>query len=266
MQRYLSKVFLLAAIVLTGIPPTRDACAGMLVLNPTVDGTYSPLTGAIDNTTTLAVGLAEVRTLKDGSLVGGEMMAGLEFQLPALPTGAVIQSATLSLTSLGASAGGAGYRELIYSLHAYMGDGLLDVADFGVSDPIGGPYTASVDGAIDLKGGGANLVLPDLSSVDVTSFVQSLYGSGTEYAGLVLRSDSLPDPTQFFYQRFVGVPSGGKPLVGYPTLTIEFNAPGEAPEPASLLLFAMGIASMASGKLRRRRSMRSLIGDTPPHV
>ncbi len=174
-----------------------------------------------------------------------------------LAIGTVIRSATLSLTTANLSGGGAGDRELIFSLHGYAADGQLAAADFGVSHEIAGPFTASTDNIVVKVGGSPNAIQPDLNNLDVTAFVQALYGSDADFAGLVLRSDSLPDPELFLYQTFFDVSQPGDKIpAGYapPTLTIEFDAPGEVPEPGSLLLFTVGVVGLAGGARLCRRS------------
>jgi hypothetical protein len=151
--------------------------------------------------------------------------AAMEFDVSAIPTGAVISSAILNVRYSGAS----GIRANTLQFNSYIGDGLITHTDFEVDNIIGPLCNAfgPQDGTSYYK-------------VPAGDFVQSLVNGRNRYAGFMVEN-LYPNQTSLYGK-------GGGP--GYaPTLDVTYS-----PEPATLALLALGGTIVAA---RRRRSAKS---------
>ena len=142
-----------------------------------------------------------VRTPTD---TDNEYRVAMEFDISALPLGAVVNSATLKLMSMDPNA--------MIGVYGYAGDGVVAAADLAVD----------------------NWVLffdhhPGLNEVDVTGFVQLLVSSSQNYAGFALREEATNH-----YALFMSVESNSPP-----ELLIEY-----VPEPVTLGLLLLGGLAM----------------------
>lgn len=150
-------------------------------------------------------------------------VAALEFLLPDLGPGSVVESATLTLTALGAFGGP------VVQVHGYAGDGVIDLGDLDASNLLAATGPIAGAGAV---------------ALDVTAFVRSLAQGGMPYAGFVLRT-ATPDSSVTFYaveEADVGL---------RPVLDVRITA---VPEPGGLTLLGLGGVAVAAAARARRRS------------
>jgi hypothetical protein len=115
-----------------------------------------------------------------------------EFSLSALPAGATINTATLTVSLSNFE----GQRAV--EVHGYAGDGTVQLADFAVDGLVG---SASVDPS------GTQLV-----NFDVTSFVADLVVRGETFAGFDVREEPA-NGSNFIVMWLDGVASGFLPLL-----------------------------------------------------
>jgi hypothetical protein len=153
--------------------------------------------------------------------------AGLEFDISGVPQGAVITAVTLGLFFNNTPAFGIGSGVL----HGYAGNGSVEGADLGTNNLL------------------LSFLVPTLGNqfaLDLavqTSFLQGLVDAGELFAGFALRNETPGGGVFSIYTI-----DWGDPTV-HPTLTVEFQA---VPEPASLMLFGMGLVGIGL-RLRRRK-------------
>src|SRR5262249_6571859 len=143
----------------------------------------------------------------------------------AIPPNSIINSAILDLHGVAAS--GSGGSMGVY-VHAYVGDGHVQLSDMYVNNPVAGPYNVSLGPP------------PPLVQFDVTNAINGLYTSGATYAGLMLRAI----PTAFTLQ--FGSNDNGI-ASARPTLDIAYTA---VPEPSTLALAAFGAVALLMARRR----------------
>lgn len=158
--------------------------------------------------------------------------SALEFSLAGIDGN--VHSATFSIQSRGTAVGGA-----TFSFWGYSGDGAITNADGGKTNTLLG--TAATQSG------------QPLYSLNVTSFIQSLVNSGTNYAGILI---TVSGQGGFHGSDFVSSDSSWAPVSDRPALTVDFTAAPaqDVPEPASLALFAAALAAFA---LVRRKSQQN---------
>jgi hypothetical protein len=204
---------------------TPQLSAGLVTLNPVVDGDWFSSSVTTTNT-----------QLRISGSPGFELRAGMEFQL-LVPANATINSAILSLQRFGGQSNSTG-GDVQFFLHGFSGDGALTNSDFQSSNPISGPYFSSYSPSTGFQ-------FADLTAIDVTGLVQSLYASSDAFALFTLRSSS--GFGNFLHG--IGATEAGSST--QPSLTIDYTL-NEVPEPSAVALFGMGAACL-TGIMRRRR-------------
>lgn len=172
-------------------------------------------------------GLATV-TYVTGPLpgTGFEERFALEFALGALPLGATIVSATLTLHMPVLPAMVMQSSEI----HGYAGDGVVQGADLSSTNYL----TLFHPNALTMH-------IP----IDV-GFVQDLIDAGEDFAGLALRNVTMPNGVFTVW-------TVNGPAATAPTLTLEYDESPIVAEPSTLLL--LGSALVAGGRWARRRSL-----------
>lgn len=145
-----------------------------------------------------------------------------EFDLSSIsgPIGAASLSATLT------AAEGTYPRTL--ELYGYVGDGVIDFADFNAGTLI---TSFSYDGVSNLQ-------------LDVTAFVASLLSASANFAGFSLRQPDVLDGFVVF-----GVGLGDR-------VTLTTTAPSEIPLPAALPLFIAGLVGLGFARRRTNPALR----------
>lgn len=148
---------------------------------------------------------------------------GLEFNLAGIPDGALITSVTLNLFVNNTVGGDSAI------LHGYAGNGVVEGADLGVSNPL-------LSFLVPTTGNQFPLAL-NLAPL----FIQGLIDGSAAYAGFTLRNTTPGGGVFSIYTTAWG------DTAVHPTLAIEFQA---VPEPASLLLLGTGLM-VVGFRLRR---------------
>lgn len=103
-----------------------------------------------------------------------EFRAAFEFDLSSIPMGRMITSAKLTIQRALVAGG------VIMQPHGYSGDGAITLSDANINAPIA-PAFSMASSAI--------------ATIDLTSFVGPLRGSGVRYAGVLLRPTNQSDLT-----------------------------------------------------------------------
>jgi len=157
------------------------------------------------------------------NIVGGspnaEYRSALEFQLTSIPLNSIINSATITLREVAASGSGGSVG---VNVHAYVGNGVVELSDMYVNHQVAGPVIVNLG------------VPPPPIQFDVTNAINGFYTSGATFAGFMLRGP----PNDFALQ----LGSNDNPNVGSrPTLGIVYTV---VPEPSTLMLLALGAVGL----------------------
>lgn len=212
---------LASAVAALWLVLAQPASAATVTLNAIgAGGIDTGVNGVFDQ---LVTGPLAYATGRDG--LGAERRWAMEFDLSSLPSGAVVNSVTLTLrASTGSAVGQTG-------LSGYSGNGSMSLADMTAGSLLSTftPATFSI------------------FSVDVSAFVTGLVGLDVDWAGFNLRQTPL---------EAVGSGLGhlwnGPDNFPAPSLVIDYTAPTAfVPEPASTLLVAIALGGLA---LVRRRA------------
>jgi hypothetical protein len=159
-----------------------------------------------------------------GSVVnngGTSFRTALEFDLRALPPGAIINSAALNASLNNFE----GTRQI--ALNGYAGDGTVRLSDF------------ALDGLVGLRTVGPT---PSGLNFDVTSFLSDLQNSGAPFAGFNFRED----PANQFNYTVMNIPMG---VYDAPRITVDYTV---IPEPAGTALFGLVAALLVLTRQRHR--------------
>jgi len=172
--------------------------------------------GVIDSEDPWGVGVVKNRT-------------AFEVPLGAIPIGATITHALVAFRNDGPS-------DVEIALTGYTGNKASEVADAATL----GSTTLSTSSPAEVS---YNPVV-----VDVTAFIQTLYGSGESYAGFNISPTTPPTTAGRSYGAWDVSQSSPYPLV-----RVTYDPVAPVPEPATLALFGLGAAGLA---VYRRRKMR----------
>ncbi len=173
-----------------------------------------------------------------GSWGYNEQRFALEFDLSSIPSGATINSATLSLTRTGGGAGAGGDSTFDIWIHGYSGDGSIALGDMSISNPIAGPFVYSY-----ISG---SFVSTDISA-DVSTYLQSLVDASATHAGF-MGAVAAPFPAVSLSVGFATRESSTlcPPGNRCPMLIVDY-----VPEPSTVVLLATGLAGLAAAGRRR---------------
>ena len=160
----------------------------------------------------------------------------LEFHLPDL-TGQTVTSAILDISLTGAARPFTSNAVTELYIHGYAADGVAMIGDRTSGSPVAGPFRASWYVT--------SPNLPDLSSVDITSFVADLASRGESFIGL--RFELVPITPYPLELRFSVGESPGSAGTRDPRIFIE-TTPVPEPSLSCLVVLAM---SAAMGRRRR---------------
>lgn len=197
--------YCIALIVLAGALRATSASAALVSVSPTVDGS------ALSSTAWTSIDSASPFVLAQLADPLPEGRSALEFALSGIPSGAVINSATLSLWGV--------ISDNNIGVHGYTGNGTLEPGDFSLTNEI-----TQFDPQL-----GANVV-------DVTSFVQAQHASVSPFSGFQLRELVQNEVTQFA--------SNEDPNAQLrPHLDIDYTA-AAVPEPGTFVLAALGLTGL----------------------
>jgi hypothetical protein len=156
-----------------------------------------------------------------------DIRAALEFDMASIPAGSTINSATLKVRDGGASDS----HERTLQFNSYVGNGVLEFADFAVNNQIGPLYDPF--GPDDHSG---------YYNVPATSSIQSLIQSSSRYAGFMIRNISQSQ-TAFKSSR-TSSPADR------PALVIDYTL---VPEPSAFGLIGTSALCLLALWHRRRR-------------
>ena len=208
--------------------------AATVTLLPASDafGTDQPRNGVFDffypNSPALIMG--------GGTNTSSEYRGVAEFSLASIPAGSFIEFATLNLVVVSSGYDSGITQRIDGYLHGFAGNGLAEIADLSVFNPIAGPitYTSSP----------TEFTGPEYVTLDLAAYVQSLVSAGVPHLGLMLRAETLPRNliVQF------GSSDNGFPS-NYPTLDISYLVP----EPSAFVLASLALTMI----LLHRRTVRS---------
>lgn len=193
-----------------------------------------------------AFGYLRVGTRTTGAS-GTTVSAIFPFALPALAPGETITSATLRLTTFAQTTNLPVANADLYGLPYHAAPMASDAANYysGPNDPTPG-VTKLEDDFLTPADVDGNEVPFD--SVDIASFVQSLYTAGAQPGDFALFRLSYDQPVDTaVHNRYQIWASGATDSAQLPTLSITTTS---VPEPASLSLLALGATTLLA---RRRR-------------
>jgi hypothetical protein len=161
----------------------------------------------------------------------------IEFSLAGIPSSIEVLSAKFSATGFGGSLSGPSALKM--SLFGYAGSGLVNL-DTGIDPGTGASIGPVLSGPFTIN----SFTSPNLSNIDVTSYIRSLIDAGATHAGFMFRAVDTPvdavTRTQYIVVQDVAAWAGDTP----PALSLTL-----VPEPStSLLAIATGVL------LLRRRS------------
>jgi hypothetical protein len=165
-----------------------------------------------------------------------EERVALEFALAALPSDALITSATLTLHFPVAPLPVPNLADV----HGYAGDGTITAADMTVSNLLTG-FVVNAAGQIDI-------------SLD-PGFIQALLTADEDFAGFMLRNVTIPSGVITMYTSDSGFPQFN------PTLALEYEV---VPEPSTLLLLGTALTLIARHARRYRRDVVVPVDDVYP--
>ena len=148
----------------------------------------------------------------------------VEFNVSALPSNAVIQSATLRVHYEGAS----GARANTLEFNGYVGDGAIELSDFTAGTEVGGSLYPAF---------GPTGTTDKYYAVPVTADLQSVVSAGTGYAGFTIFNVVTN-------QTLLGASLATSP----PQLVVAYTS---VPEPACLSAVAVA-GTLLLGRHRRR--------------
>lgn len=211
------KMQLLLAVLMAACAD-RPTDAGMITINTVVEGRVRDVFGVsfgplIDS---------HIEAFTNGSFVTRGI---LEFDISSLPSISAITSVKLRIANY------TGNGSAI-DVYGFSGDGTLTLADAAISGTAIASFTTV---------GLNEITLP-------TAFLDSLAGSGNQYARLVLDQTIIPMGALFI--------ESGSALGQDPVLSVEFNETS-VPEPTAIILFGCGaIAVFGRSYSTRRRSLR----------
>jgi hypothetical protein len=208
----------LAAMLVGGL--STHAAAAVISITPTDDA--RGIDSFLDGNYSCCVDPGLVTATVNMSF---EERVALEFALAALPAGATITAATLTLHLPVAPLPVPNSADL----HGYAGDGVITASDMTVSNLLTG-FVANAAGAVDI--------------VLDPGFIQGLLTADEDFAGFVVRNVTNPSGVLTMYTSDSGFPQFS------PTLEIDYEV---VPEPGSLLLVGTALLFIA----RRARRVTS---------
>jgi hypothetical protein len=221
----------LAAWVLTGAG--ARARADFVSLGPTDEGTRT-ISGS-PAATTLVRDPLQFLTISASSQTQTAIDSIAEFNLGAVssnPRGALVSSATLTLSVAGAQAGAVPGS---VSVNGYAdGDGLVGLGDF--------PKVTTLLGNTGNPPNGAPGTLDIPMTFDVTSFIQTLANNKAPFVGFHLEGPTRDSSTTIWG-------SAAANPAERPNLSITFTVP----EPSSVVLTGLGAAGLGAVAWRRGR-------------
>lgn len=186
-----------------------------------------------------------------------------EFKIPSVPSGATINSVSLSI---GFDGGTASMSGITLQIFGYLADGALSAADFSEKSTLLGSQVWTADTT-------QNQPWPltgDDVMLDVTSFLTPLIIGGEQFAGFLIAAASEPPLGQFGYnQAFVNFDAADS--ASPPVLSIDFTPAvqpppnGVVPEPAAVLVWGLlaGIVAVFESKSARTRVPKSVQRELP---
>jgi hypothetical protein len=211
-RRFDVRLELLAVAALMSLALAGAARANTISVAPASEGTQIE---HFNTTITFVPGIGQVATIPDYAIINGAVVFDLSF----IPAGTTITGASFTVSVNGSQSGG---ELAVYSYTAPSN--LVTMSDFpfggillGNSAPL--PLSAP-PGSIDA-----------VTTLDATSFIQSLVTNGTPYAGFLLEAQ---------------VTDGGYNLPGTTPISLSITSPSvlTVPEPPGAVLMALGLTGL----------------------